>query len=64
MARYDEEGRRIKTAAHAVGEDLADLSVEELQERIAALKQEIVRTEEMIKGKSGSIAAAEAFFKS
>lgn len=63
MARYDEEGRRIKTPVHAVGEDLADLSVEELRDRVAVLKQEINRIEEAIKGKSGSIAAAEAIFR-
>lgn len=63
MARYDEEGRKIEAPAHAVGADLSDLSVEELQERIDMLRQEITRVEEAIAGKSGSIAAAEAFFK-
>lgn len=64
MARYDEEGRKIEAPAHALGADLSDLSVEELQERIAMLKEEIIRVETAINSKSGSIAAAEAFFKS
>lgn len=63
MPRYDEEGRKIDAPAHAVGADLSDLSVEELQERIVMLREEITRVEAMIEGKSGSIAAAEAFFK-
>lgn len=63
VPRYDEEGRKIDAPAHAVGADLSDLSVEELQERIVMLREEITRVEAMIEGKSGSIAAAEAFFK-
>lgn len=63
MPRYDEEGRRIEAPAHAIGADLSDLSVEELQEGILLLRQEISRLEAAIDGKSGSIAAAEAFFK-
>ncbi len=63
MPRYDEEGRKIEAPAHAVGADLSDLSVEELQERIAMLRQEISRVEAAIEGKNGSIAVAESFFK-
>lgn len=63
MARYDEEGRKIQAPAHAVGADLSDLSIEELHERIELLRQEIVRVEAAINNKSGSIAVAEAFFK-
>lgn len=63
MPRYDEEGRKIEAPAHAVGSDLSDLSIDELQERIAVLQAEIARVEAAIEGKSGSIAAAESFFK-
>lgn len=63
VPRYDEEGRKIEAPAHAVGADLSDLSVEELRERIVILQQEIARVELAIEGKSGSIAAAESFFK-
>lgn len=64
VPRYDEEGRRIEAPAHAVGADLSDLSVEELRDRIVMLQQEIARVEVAIEEKSGSIAAAESFFKS
>ena len=63
MTRYDEEGRKIEAPAHAVGADISELSVEELRERIEMLRNEIKRVEVAIESKSGSIAAAEAFFK-
>lgn len=63
MPRYDEEGRKIEIPAHTIGADLSDLSVEDLQEGIVMLRDEISRMEAAIEGKSGSIAAAEAFFK-
>jgi uncharacterized small protein (DUF1192 family) len=63
VPRYDEEGRRIEAPAHAVGADLSDLSVEELRDCIVMLQQEIARVEVAIEEKSGSIAAAESFFK-
>lgn len=63
MPRYDEDGRKIEAPAHAVGADLSDLSVDELQDRIVMLREEILRVEAAIAGKSGSIAAAESFFK-
>lgn len=63
MARYDEEGRKIEAPAHAIGADISELSVEDLHERIEMLREEIIRVEAAINNKSGSIAAAEAFFK-
>ena len=63
VARYDEDGRKIDEPAHAFGQDLDKLSVEEIAERIGLLKQEILRLEETKNGKSGSVEAAEAFFK-
>lgn len=63
MACYDEEGRKIEAPAHSIGVDISELSVEELRERIEMLREEIIRVEAAIDGKSGSIAAAEAFFK-
>ncbi len=44
-------------------EDLSEASVEQLEERITILKSEIQRTEEDIKAKKASRAAANAFFK-
>ena len=52
-----------RTAAHAVGEDLASLSLEELAARIVLLKAEIARIEETIGAKQASAAAADAFFR-
>ncbi|MCG8446272.1 MAG: DUF1192 domain-containing protein [Hyphomicrobiales bacterium] len=46
-----------------LGEDLSTHSVAELTERMAHLKDEIVRVEEAITAKKGSQAAADAFFK-
>lgn len=45
-------------------EKLDDYSVDELRERIKVLKREIERTEQDLKAKDVSKAAAEAVFKS
>lgn len=42
---------------------LDDLSIDELHERVEALRAEIARTEGEIARKKASVAAAEAFFK-
>lgn len=60
MIDDDAPKRRI---AHEIGQDLALLSVEELQERIALLRQEIERLDEAAASKRASLAAAGAFFK-
>ena len=62
MPILDEELPK-KKKAHEIGEDLAALSLEELDERIALLKGEIVRIEEAIKSKRASAEAADSFFK-
>ena len=48
---------------HEMGENLDKLSVEELQSRIEALKQEIARLEAELTVKQSSRAAADAVFK-
>ena len=48
---------------HVVGEALDTLSVDDLRERIAALRAEIVRLEAAITAKQASRQAADAFFK-
>jgi uncharacterized small protein (DUF1192 family) len=63
MAIFDED-ERPKPAAHAIGEDLATLSEEELVERIAVLRGEIERIEEVLASKRASRDAASTFFKS
>lgn len=57
----DETPRRIPP--HAVGEDLASLSLEELTERIAILRSEIARVEEALRAKRASADAADAVFR-
>ena len=44
-------------------EDLSPLSIEELESRISALRDEISRCEAMISSKKGSAAAAADVFK-
>ena len=50
--------------AHAIGQDLSALSLDELDERVVVLRQEIQRLEEARRRKEASVAAASAFFKS
>ena len=63
MARDDEDGRPPKKAAHEMGQDLSALSVEELTERIALLRDEIARLEAELKAKGSTKSAAEALFR-
>lgn len=62
MAVFDDEPRKV-TVGHQIGQDLSTLSLHELEERIAALKQEIARLEEAKASKAASLSAASAFFK-
>ena len=59
----DEELLPKKKLAHEVGQDLTLLSVDELAERIALLREEIARLEEARAAKQASRNAAAAFFK-
>ena len=63
MPAIDEDDRPKKKISHEIGQELALLSVEELRERIALLKDEIVRLEAAMKSKQASLSAAEGFFK-
>jgi uncharacterized small protein (DUF1192 family) len=63
MAAMDEDDRPKRKIAHEIGQDLALLSVKELEERIALLKEEIVRLEAAIAGKQASRNVADQFFK-
>lgn len=63
MAAMDEEDRPKKKIVHEIGQELALLSVRELAERIAALKEEIVRLEADISRKQSSRNVADQFFK-
>jgi uncharacterized small protein (DUF1192 family) len=64
MPASDEDDRPKKKIAHEIGQDLALLSVGELGERVALLKEEIVRLESAMAKKQASRSVANQFFKS
>jgi uncharacterized small protein (DUF1192 family) len=59
----DEELPPKKKTVHEIGQDLSLLSIGELTERIAQLKEEIARLEAAKASKSATRTAADAFFK-
>lgn len=59
----DDDDRPRKKISHEIGQELALLSVEELTERVALLKTEIVRLEEATTKKRASRDAANSIFK-
>jgi uncharacterized small protein (DUF1192 family) len=63
MAQVEEDDRPKKKIAHDIGQDLALLSVRELEERIELLKTEIGRLEAAINAKQASRNVADQFFK-
>jgi uncharacterized small protein (DUF1192 family) len=62
-ANPDEDDRPKKKIVHEIGQELALLSVKELQERIVLLKEEIGRLEDAIARKQASRNVADTFFK-
>ncbi len=60
---FFEEEQPKKPTAHEIGCDLSMLSVDELQARIALMRDEISRLEIEISAKSDSRNAAESLFK-
>jgi uncharacterized small protein (DUF1192 family) len=63
MAAADEDDRPKKKIAHEIGQDLSLLSLKELDERIALLREEIRRLEAAMAGKQASRGVADQFFK-
>jgi uncharacterized small protein (DUF1192 family) len=63
MPLVDDDDRPKKKVAHEIGQDLALLSVEELEARIALMKDEIARLEADFAKKRSTKAAADQFFK-
>jgi uncharacterized small protein (DUF1192 family) len=63
MAAPDDDDRPKKKIVHEIGQDLTLMSVGELNERVAILKDEIARLEANIKTKQASKSAADLFFK-
>jgi uncharacterized small protein (DUF1192 family) len=59
----DDDDRPKKKITHEIGQELALLSVKELNERIALMQEEIVRLEASIASKQTSRNVADAFFK-
>ncbi|MDC7788049.1 DUF1192 domain-containing protein [Rhodoplanes sp. TEM] len=63
MAIADDEERPRRKLSHEIGQDLALLSVAELDERIGLLRDEIARLEAARAAKQASRSAADQFFK-
>ena len=63
MAVMDDDDRPKKKVAHEIGQELALLSVEELDARIALMREEIARLEADMAKKRASRSAADQFFK-
>ena len=63
MAAIDEDDRPKKKVAHEIGQDLALLSVEELNDRISLLNEEVARLRAALEKKRASRSAADQFFK-
>ena len=63
MPGIDPDDLPKKKIIHEMGQELALLSVGELAERIALLKDEIARLEAEVTRKNASKSAADTFFK-
>lgn len=62
MAVFDDDPVR-KPVTHAIGQDLSDLSVDELTHRIGLLESEIQRLRTEMAAKSSTLNAAESLFR-
>jgi uncharacterized small protein (DUF1192 family) len=63
MAAIEEDDRPKRKITHDIGQDLALLSVEELDDRILLLNDEIARLQAALAKKRASRSAADQFFK-
>ena len=63
MPAIDDDDRPKKKITHEIGQDLTLLSVKELDERTALLREEITRLEADRTKKQASRSAADQFFK-
>ena len=63
MPAIDDDDRPKKKIVHEIGQELALLSIRELEERIALLNAEISRLAGTIESKQGSRSVADQFFK-
>ena len=63
MPAIDDDERPKKKIVHEIGQELMLLSVRELDERVALLKEEIARLEADKAKKQAQRSAADQFFK-
>jgi uncharacterized small protein (DUF1192 family) len=63
MASLEEDDRPKKKPVHEIGQDLALLSVEELNDRVSLLNDEVARLRSALEKKRASRSAADQFFK-
>lgn len=63
MPAFDDNDRPKKKITHEIGQDLTLLSVAELNERVALMREEIARLEADVVKKQSSRSAADNFFK-
>ena len=63
MPAFDDEDRPKKKITHEIGQELTLLSVTELNDRIALMREEIARLEADIAKKQASRSVADQFFK-
>lgn len=59
----DDHHRPLKPLGPILGEDLSLLSIEEIEERIAACRREVERLEAALSDKRASRAAADSVFR-
>lgn len=60
---FEDLGPRVKNQSFPLFTDLSDLSIDELEARIAAMEEEIERCRQEIAGKKSTRASADAIFK-
>ena len=63
MAATDEDDRPKKKPVHEIGQELALLSVDELNDRILLLNEEVARLQDALAKKRASRSVADQFFK-
>jgi len=63
MSLFPDDDRPKPKSVHEIGQDLSMLSLNEIDDRIAALKAEIERLIEVRARKDASRSAADAFFR-
>lgn len=63
MTLFEDDSPGLPSAAHVVGSDLSELSVEELKGKIVDLQHEMKRIEQEISAKLAIKTAADSIFK-